>query len=104
MSGPVLVTGWIDWDPADREQALQHFGQVAKASREEPDCLGYTITPDLEDPARVHVFEHWTSEAALREHLTLPHVEQFRAAVAGLTRTGRDLSLHELAATRPMST
>ena len=103
-AAPVLVTGWIDWDPAQRAEALVHFAQVAKESRAEPDCLGYTVSPDAEDPARVHVFEHWASEAALRAHLTLPHVAAFRSAVAGLSRTGRDLALHEVTATRPMTT
>ena len=103
-SSPVLVTGWIEWVPEHREQVLEHAAAVAAASRAEKDCLGYAFTLDPEHAGRVQVFEHFTSEAALREHLALPHVAAFRAAIADLTQTGRELSLHTVTDTRPMTT
>ena len=103
QDGPaVIVAGWIDFDPADREEALRAFAVVVAASREEPGCIDYAFTPDPTDPARVRVFEHWTSDAALTEHLTLPHVRELRDAIAGLTRTGREMTHHTLATSRPM--
>jgi quinol monooxygenase YgiN len=99
----VIVAGWIDWDPAHRDEALRHFTAVAEASRSEAGCIDYTATPDVENPARVRVFEHWTDEKELRAHLTLGHVEAFREAVSGLTRTGRSISLHVLASSGPMT-
>jgi quinol monooxygenase YgiN len=98
----VIVAGWIDFEPADREAALAAFSAVVAASREEPGCVDYTFTPDLDLPGRVRVFEHWVSDAALTEHLTLPHVLELRSAIAGLTRTGREMTHHTVAASRPM--
>ena len=98
----VIVSGWIDFDPADREEALRAFSVVVASSREEPGCLDYAFTPDPDLPGRVRVFEHWTSQAALTEHLTLPHVQQLRTAIADLTRTGREMTHHTVAASRPM--
>ena len=103
QEGPaVIVSGWIDFDPADRDEALRAFSVVVAKSREEPGCVDYVFAPDPDDPARVRVFEHWTSDAALSEHLTLPHVQDLRAAIAGLTRTGRQMTHHTIAASRPM--
>jgi quinol monooxygenase YgiN len=98
----VVVAGWIDYAPADREAVLAAFAVVVAASREEPGCLDYAFTPDPDLPGRVRVFEHWVSDAALTEHLTLPHVQALRAAIAGLTRTGRQMTHHTVAVSRPM--
>jgi quinol monooxygenase YgiN len=100
----VVVAGWIDYDPADRDAALAAFAVVVAASREEPGCIDYAFTPDPDVPGRVRVFEHWVSDAALTEHLTLPHVQALRGAIAGLTRTGRQMTHHTVAASRPMGT
>jgi len=102
-SGPeVVVAGWIDFDPADRDAALEAFAVVVAASRAEPGCVDYAFTPDPDLPGRVRVFEHWVSDAALTEHLTLPHVQSLRGALAGLTRTGRRMTHHTIAVSRPM--
>jgi len=98
----VIVAGWIDFDPADREAALRAFSDVVAASRAEPGCLDYAFTPDPDVPGRVRVLEHWTDDAALTEHLTLPHVQRLRTAIAGLTRTGRRMTHHTVAVSRPM--
>ncbi len=99
---PVIVTGWIDFEPADRESAMRAFTAVVAASRAEPGCVDYAFTPDPDLPGRVRVIEHWVSDAALTEHLTLPHVQALRGAIAGLTRTGRQMTHHTVASSRPM--
>jgi quinol monooxygenase YgiN len=98
----VIVTGWIDFDPGDRDEAMRAFRVVVAASRQEPGCIDYAFTPDPDVPGRVRVFEHWVNDAALTEHLTLPHVLDLRSAIAGLTRTGREMTHHTVAASRPM--
>jgi quinol monooxygenase YgiN len=98
----VVVSGWIDFAPPDRDAALDAFAVVVAASREEPGCVDYAFTPDPDVPGRVRVFEHWVSDAALTEHLTLPHVQALRGAISGLTRTGRQMTHHTIAVSRPM--
>ena len=98
----VIVSGLIYFDPADREAALRAFADVVARSREEPGCVDYAFTPDPDVPGRVRVFEHWVSDAALTEHLTLPHVQALRGAISGLTRTGRQMTHHTIAVSRPM--
>lgn len=99
---PVIVAGWIDFEPADRDAALRAFAVVVAKSREEPGCLDYAFTPDPDLPGRVRVFEHWVDDDALVEHLALPHVRDLRAALAGLSRTGREMTHHTVAVSRPM--
>ena len=101
-SGEVIVAGWMDFEPADREAALRAFAGVVAASRREPGCVDYAFTPDPDVPGRIRVFEHWIDDAALTEHLALPHVQALRDALAGLTRTGRQMTHHTVAASRPM--
>lgn len=98
----VIVAGWIDFEPGDREEALRHFSEVVAASRREPGCLDYVFSPDPDLPGRVRVFEHWDSDASLTHHLTLPHVLRLREALAPLTRTGRSMTHATVAASRPM--
>lgn len=99
----VIVSGWIDFDPAHREEALRHFSVVVAETRQEPGCLDYAFCADPDVPGRVRVFEHWDSDASLVRHLTLPHVLHLRDAIAGLDRTGRSMTHHTVAASRPMS-
>lgn len=98
----VIVSGWIDFVPEDRVRALDAFAVVVARSREEPGCIDYAFTPDPDLPGRVRVFEHWDSDASLTEHLQLPHVLELRAALSGLTRTGRSMTHHTVAASRSM--
>ena len=98
----VIVSGWIDFAPAHRDEALRHFAEVVAASRDEPGCIDYAFCPDPDVPGRVRVFEHWTSDAALDKHLALPHVARLRDALAPLDRTGRSMTHSTVAASRPM--
>ena len=56
-----IIAGWMDYGP-HRDQVLHHFGVCAAASRDEPGCLDYTVTADLEHPGRVVVFERWVGQ------------------------------------------
>ena len=98
----VIVSGWIDFVPEDRDRALAAFAVVVAKSREEPGCIDYVFTPDPDVPGRVRVFEHWDRDASLEEHLQLPHVQELRAALSGLTRIGRSMTHHTVASSRPM--
>jgi quinol monooxygenase YgiN len=102
VTSDVIVSGWIDFDPEDRGEALRQFAAVVAESRREPGCRDYAFSPDPDLPGRVRVFEHWDSDASLEHHLTLEHVVRLREAIAPLRRTGRELAHHTVAASRPM--
>lgn len=101
-SAGVIVAGWMDFEPGDREEALRHFSDSVVVTRRELGCLDYVFSPDPDVPGRMRIFEHWDSDASLTEHLTLPHVAQLSKALAQLTRTGRSLTHSTIAFSRPM--
>ena len=52
---------------------------------------------DQSDPNRVVLVEHWTSQAALDEHMTTPHFKAFIDAIGDLVQGQPDiLTLREI--------
>lgn len=99
----IIVAGWMDYEPGDRGTMLNALVELGRRTREEePGCLDYAMTPDPADERRIRVYEHWASQQALDEHFTTPHIKDFRAAVAGLTRVGVSLQAHTVASSRAM--
>ena len=51
----------------------------------ESECLGITIHQDVDDPARILLFETWTSKAAFTgEHMKTPHIQAFMQNAASV--------------------
>ncbi|MPY61238.1 putative quinol monooxygenase [Streptomyces spongiae] len=103
MAEEVIVAGWMDYDPKDRDRMLEHLVVLGHLTRqEEPGCLDYAMTADPGSEQRIRVYERWASEQALDEHFTTQHIKDFRAAVAGLTRVGVSLRAYTVASSRAM--
>lgn len=95
----VIISGWMDWQAGDRDPALAALCELGKESRAEAGCVDYVMCADPGNPDRIRVFEHWTSEEALRFHLDTPHVARFRESTRQLNRAGRSLQRHILSET-----
>ncbi|MGW0499533.1 putative quinol monooxygenase [Streptomyces sp. NPDC003007] len=103
MAEELIVSGWMDYEPGDRDTVLAALVELGRRTREEePGCLDYAMTADPDDERRIRVYEHWTSRQALDEHFATPHIKDFRTAVAGLVRVGVSLTAHTVAASQPM--
>ncbi|MFF9808086.1 putative quinol monooxygenase [Streptomyces coeruleorubidus] len=103
MAEELIVSGWMDYEPGDRDTVLAALVELGRHTREEePGCLDYAMTADPDDERRIRVYEHWTSRQALDEHFATPHIKDFRTAVAGLARIGVSLTAHTVAASHPM--
>ncbi|MDT0572015.1 putative quinol monooxygenase [Streptomyces sp. DSM 3412] len=103
MSEEIIVAGWMDYEPGDRDEMLRHLVALGRRTREEePGCLDYAMTADPGDERRIRVYERWVSQQALDEHFGTAHIKEFRTASAGLTRVGVSLEAHTVAETRPM--
>jgi len=99
----IIVAGWMDYEPGDRDTLLTALVELGRRTREEePGCLDYSMTADPADGGRIRVYERWTSQQALDAHFTTAHIKDFRAAVAGVTRLGASLTTHTVAGSRPM--
>ena len=69
----IVISAQIDLDPAQREAALKSARQWIDGALSQPGCIHYDWSADLDNPARVNVFEEWESEDSLAAHFAGPH-------------------------------
>lgn len=69
----IVISAQIDLDPARREAALKSARQWIDGALSQPGCIHYDWSADLDNPARVNVFEEWESEDSLAAHFAGPH-------------------------------
>ncbi|WP_280888580.1 putative quinol monooxygenase [Streptomyces sp. LBL] len=103
MAEEIIVAGWMDYEPADRDTMLRHLLEVGKRTRaEEPGCLDYAMTADPTDGRRIRVYERWVSQEALDEHFTTAHIREFRAVTSAPARVGASLKTFSVAVARSL--
>ena len=80
----ITISAQIDLDPAQREEALKSSQKWIDGALGQEGCIHYDWSADLNNPARVNVFEEWASEKALAAHFEGPqyagmrdHIGQF---------------------------
>ena len=64
----IVIWAQIDVEPAGREAALKNARPWIAGALGEPGCIHYNWSADLDNPARINVFEEWASEEALAAH------------------------------------
>lgn len=87
----VLVTGYLDVDPARRDDFIALAQKCMAPTREEPGCERYVFSADLDDPGRFHVSEQWASPEAVDEHLQSPNLAELMGGLGGIV-TGASLT------------
>ena len=89
-------------DPAKREEATAAAVEVMRATRQEPGCMAYTFSVDLEDASRIHVFERWASQEALDSHFRAPHMAAFQQKMGGFGVKDMKIEKFEIAKAGPL--
>jgi quinol monooxygenase YgiN len=64
----VIVAGWFEVDPSERDSFLAQRVDAMRRSRAERGCIEYVIAADPLDPGRAVLFERWESQADLDAH------------------------------------
>lgn len=73
----LIIAGRLQVDPAARDAYLAGCVSVVQQARAAEGCLDFALTADLVDPARIDVYERWTSdEDLLRFRGAGPDAEQ----------------------------
>lgn len=67
----IVVAGWLQVNPATRDEYLSGCRAVIAAARDTPGCIEFHVSADALEVDRVNVFELWDSQEAL---------DQFRGA------------------------
>jgi quinol monooxygenase YgiN len=97
MDNDIRVVAFLQVKP-DTKQAMEEAVRLcASASRNEAGCLMYSGHWDQGDENRLVFVEHWTSQAALDEHMAQPHFHAFVAAIGDLLESEPEIIiLHEI--------
>jgi quinol monooxygenase YgiN len=100
----VIVAGYMDMDPGDREAFLQSREASIRRTRDEDGCIDYTFAADSVDPGRVRLFERWASRDALDAHLAALRSAPAPAAgpAPAVQVLGREILVHEVSSTGPL--
>jgi quinol monooxygenase YgiN len=88
----IIVTGQIDYDPANREKAVAAVVACQNATRAEEGNEFYAFSEDIETPGRVYVTELWASQEAIDLHNATPHLAALMGAMGELGVTAVNLT------------
>ncbi len=89
----IHVIAIIKTAPGRRDNFLAEFKRLVPLVRAEPGCIEYAPAIDAATgfdvqknlgPDAVMVIEKWESTAALKSHLSAPHMVEYRGRVKGL--------------------
>lgn len=97
----LIVGGSFEVEPDQREAFLASRHEIIRTSRSEPGCLEYAFSADPIDPARVLLYERWSSQESLDAHLSA-----IRAAgpspSAGITPKAFSITVYDISGERPL--
>jgi quinol monooxygenase YgiN len=97
----LLITGTFRIPPEKLGEARKTMEQMVRSSRAEDGCIDYSYAEDFLEPGLIRVAEAWTDKAALDAHFASEHLARWRAMWPALNITDRDLTLHDVSASRP---
>ncbi len=64
--------------PDRRDEAVQVALRMIEETHKEEGCLAYTFNFPIDDPNTFFIYEEWTSEEALNEHIRSEHMKEFQ--------------------------
>lgn len=91
----IVVNVQIETTEADIAAMKDAIAAMETASRAEPGCLDYTFSVELNDSTKMRITEKWESVEALTEHFGMPHMADFRAAMAAHPPKNMDANFYE---------
>ena len=80
----IVVTGHATASPDTFDEMRRISLEHVHRSRAEPRCLEHGVYVDAENPLRLHFFERWADEAALRAHFAVPESRAFAKRLRAL--------------------
>ena len=80
----------------EEDAVLESLLEVARASREEPGCLGLHVFRSMRDRQLFYIHSHWVSAEAFQIHGELPHTVRFLKRVDALLDQPREASRTEM--------
>ena len=92
----LIVIGSATAVAGRRDELVAAARAVTAATQEDRGCVAYSFSADLEDADRIHSIEIWADRAALDEHMTHAHTEDFLRVAPGLVAGEPVMSFHDV--------
>jgi len=80
----IVVTGFVIASQVNRAEMLRISLEHVRRSRAEPGCLEHGVYVDAENPLKLHFFERWADEAAIRAHFAVRESRAFAKQLRAL--------------------
>jgi len=91
----IIVAGTVRI-PEDRFDSILDVAQATiAATRKETGCIVYSFARDLADRGLLRIYEEWESRAHLDAHLKQPHMGPWRASMAAVGASERNIKTYE---------
>ena len=74
----IILMGYIDVAPADRDAFLADARILAQTVRAEPGCLFHSLAPDIAPDGPMVLAQRWQDQAALDRHMARAATLAFR--------------------------
>ncbi|HEX5266429.1 MAG TPA: putative quinol monooxygenase [Acidimicrobiales bacterium] len=86
----VLLSGFLEYRPEERDEVRAGLAEVGRRSREDPGCVDYWWAEDLDVPGRFRFFECWETEEQFAAHRDQPYEHEFMDRFVNGRITGAD--------------
>lgn len=91
MADIIVIAGWIDVDPAARDDLVAASVPLQQSTRnDEPGCLAYVVAADPAVEGRIHIYEQWATAADLDAHFQHPNFKATGDLLRSQPRRGGD--------------
>ncbi|MCW2634128.1 MAG: hypothetical protein JWQ99_495 [Blastococcus sp.] len=98
----LIVIGRATAAAGRRDDLVAAARAVTTATRGDRGCLAYSFAADLDDDDVIHSIEIWSDRAALDEHMTHRHTEEFLRTAPGLVAGEPIMSFHDVSDAGPL--
>lgn len=98
----IIVSGFVDVDPAQRGAALEAAGPLLEPTREQRGCRAYVWCADPTQEGRIWVYECWEDEPALAAHLAGHWYQDMLKAISSHGMKGFDVAKHDVSRSGPV--
>ena len=91
----LVISGTFEVPPGTEAVTIEALTVMARASRAEKGCIKYAFWQNVEDATQFRVYEEWEDMDCLKAHGASEHMAAYRARMADIGTSGRDISLFE---------
>ena len=74
---PIVLSVLFESLPGSEKDLAAQLIALTASTRKEPGCLGYELNYDPESPLRFMLYEKFSGQTALDEHIAAPHFQEF---------------------------